>query len=234
MRSTRGAATVGLAVVLAGCAPALPSLLGGRTTPEDRTDLALGGAVRVPVGEMVPEGVDVSDELLRLTSVGGVVPVAFVRHGVTRDVDLAVEAAGSTLRLGVRGQLRLPRGLVLMAGLTPHVGAAVDDGAAVRFGGSLPVGLAIDLFSLIEAWLAARVAVEHAVGEVGSSAAARSASVTGLRTGGVVGIAVGFRRVHVLLELGVDHELWLGSVGDTSIGRTGVVLTPAFALRIRL
>lgn len=220
--------------LVSGCAPALPTFTGGRTTPSDRTDIALGGAVRVPVGELVPEGTDPSDELLRLSSVGGVAPVAFVRHGLTEDVDLDVQAAGSTLRIGVRGQLRLPSGLRLVAGLTPHVGAAYDDGRMVRFGGALPIALAIDLFSVVEAWIGARLVVEHATGELGQDASARGASVTGIRSGGVVGLAVGFRRVHVLVELGVDHELWLGEIGDTSIERSGVALTPAFALRIRL
>jgi hypothetical protein len=225
-----------LAVLAAGCAPAMPSFTGGRTVPADRSDLALGAAVRVPVGDMVAapdDGTD-ADELIGFGAPGGVAPVAFVRHGLTDDVDLGVEAAGSSLLLSLRGQLRHRSGLRLIGGVAPYVGLVHDDGTAVRAGGALPIGIAFDAFSVLEAWLGARIAVEHVTGEMGPDAAAQSASLTGLRAGGVVGIAAGFRRLHVLVELGVDYEHWTGALADSSIERSGVVLTPGFALRLRL
>ncbi|HJL19579.1 MAG TPA: hypothetical protein RMH99_28205 [Sandaracinaceae bacterium LLY-WYZ-13_1] len=213
----------------------MPSFVGGGTVPHDRTDLAVGAAVRVPVGGLVPEGAEDVDAALGFGAPGGVAPVALVRHGVTDDVDLGVTAAGSSLHAPVRAQLALGgSSLRLVAGLAPHVGVVHDEGAAARFGATLPIGFAFDALSILSAWLAARVGVEHVTGELGADDAARSVALTGVRTGGVVGLAVGFRRLHVLVELGVDHERWLGDLADNAIDTDGIVLTPAFAVRLRL
>lgn len=225
-----------LAAALTGCAPAMPTFMGGRTVPEGRSDLALGAAMRVPVGEMVatPESGADADGLLGFGAPGGVAPVAFARHGLNEEMDLGVEAAGSNLRVSFRGQVPLGTGLRLVGGIVPHVGWLEEDGSALQVGGTLPIGIAVDALSLLEAWLAARVGVDHITGERREDTAAQSARLTGLRVGGVVGLAVGFRRLHVLAELGVDHELWDGNLGDTPVERSGVVLTPAFAVRLRL
>jgi hypothetical protein len=222
-------------LAIGGCAPALPSFAGGRTVPAGRSDLALGGAIRVPVGGLVAsEPGDDSDRLLAFGGPGGVAPAAFVRHGLGPNADLGAEVTGSSAHFTLRGQLRLPSGLRVVAGLAPHVGYVGGDGDAVRAGGTIPLVLAIDLFSIYELWLGVRVGLEHVVGDLGPDGALESVSLTGLRTGGVVGLAVGFRRVWVLVELAVDHELWTGSLGDNPIERNGVVLTPAFAFRLRL
>lgn len=191
--------------------------------PRGRTDLAVGAAVRVPVGDLA------SEPMLAEVSPGGVAPSGFVRHGLGPDADLGAEISGTSARAMLRGQLGLDM-VRLVGGIAPHVGLAHSGGELVRVGGTVPITLAIDLFSLYEVWIGARVAVEHLTG----SAQAASISMTGLRTGGVVGMAVGFRWLWVLVELGVDHELWTGSVSDISIERNGLVLTPAFAVRVRM
>jgi len=215
---------------LAGCAPALPSFAGGSTVPTGRSDLAAGAAYRIPVGDLSPEAMGAElDQALSFGAPGGATPVAFVRHGLGPRADLGVEATASSARGHLRG--RLPLGTVsFLYGIAPHVGVAHDETSAVRVGGTVPLVIALDLFSLYEAWIGARITVEHIAGDLGPS----SVSLTGLRTGGVVGLAVGFRRFHVMMELGVDHELWTGSLGDISIGANGLVLTPAFAVRLRL
>lgn len=198
--------------------------------PRGRTDLAAGSAVRVPVGDMVAlPGGSPSDRALTQAAAGGVAPAAFVRHGLARDVDLGLEASGVAARAHLRGRLRF--GLVnLVLGIAPHVGLAHEAGELGRVGGTVPVVLAIDVTSLYEVWVGVRVGAEHVFGRVG----AETISITGLRTGGVVGLAAGFRRFHVLLELGIDHELWTGSLDTESVERNGLVLTPAFAFRLRL
>jgi len=89
----------------------MPAFTGGKTVPEGRSDLALGATVRVPAGDMVarPEDGTEADALLGFGAPGGVAPVAFVRHGLTDDLDLGVEAAGASLRVGLRGQLLIPQ-----------------------------------------------------------------------------------------------------------------------------
>lgn len=221
--------------LLLGCAPAMPSFAGGSTVPTGRTDLATGAAYRIPVGDLSPAAVSPGepgaelDHALSFGAPGGATPLVFVRHGLGSRADLGVEATASSARAHLRG--RLPLGTAsLLFGIAPHVGVAHDDTSAVRLGGTVPLVLAIDLFSLYEAWIGARITVEHIRGDLG----ALPVSLTGLRTGGVVGLAVGFRRFHVMMELGVDHELWTGDLGDNAIDANGLVLTPAFAVRLRL
>src|SRR5262245_45713688 len=106
-----------------GCAPAAPQLSGGRTTPHGRTDLALGSAMRVPVGDLVAQPTpDDLQTALAYSAPGGVVPLGFVRHGITRDVELGVDVVGTTLRGSVRGQLDLGSDVKLVLGAIPLVG----------------------------------------------------------------------------------------------------------------
>lgn len=234
-RSRCSAVLVVALSILAGCATAEPILAGGRTTPRDRSDLGLGGAVRVPIGDLAPDQTGAPSDASSLMTFGapsGAAPVAFVRHGVTNDVELGAEVIGSSLRGTVRGQIRLGSLAHLMIGAAPTVGLIYDGsgGTAVRGGGTVPIAITVDAFGLYELWVGARVGLEHVAGDVSG----RSVDLSGLRTGGVIGLGVGFRVLHLLVELAVDHELWWGSLGDSSIVRNGISLTPAFALRFLL
>lgn len=213
-----------LAIAL-GCAPAAPILSGGRTTPRGRTELAVGSAVRVPVGDFVPETGIAEDNVIAYGAPGGVAPLGSVRHGLDRNIDLGVDVVGSTIRGTVRGQFDVGSGALIL-GATPLVGVMSADTTSVRAGALGSAVLGIDVSSLYEAWAGVRLGLEHLAGE--------GVGLSGLRAGGVVGLAAGFRRIHVLVELAVDYEHWWGDVGDISIARDGLVLTPAFAVRLRL
>lgn len=179
--------------------------------------------MRVPVGALANE------PALADVAPGGAAPSVVARYGLGPSADLGIEASGTTARALLRGQLG--DGMVrVQAGLGPHVGVGHEGGELVRAGGTLPLALTIDVLSLFEVWVGARVVLEHLTGAARSVAI----SMTGIVTGGVVGLGVGFRRFLVLVELGVDHELWTGTVADMSIERSGLVLTPAFAVRLRL
>ena len=236
MRS--GLPTLVAAFALAGCAPALPSFAGGRTTPRDRTDLALGGAVRVPLGDIAPADPPSppAQELLAVVRPGGAAPALLVRHGLDDAIDLGLLVSGPSLSGQLRGALRLGP-LRLLLGLAPRVGLAQADprpgtagGTLVGLGGRVPVTLAIDLFSIYEVWLGARAGADYATGEL----AVGPGELWTVSAGGVLGLAVGFRRVHVLAELAVDWERSSGTLAGASLAREGVVLTPAFAVRLRL
>lgn len=219
-----------LAGALSACASAEPTLAGGRTVPRGRSDVALGAAVRVPVGDLVPQDAELEQAMV-FGAPSGAAPVSFVRHGITDDIDLGVEVAGSSLRGSLRGQLALSSMVSLVAGLVPHVGLLHDgEEPAFRGGALVPIVLSVDVLGLYEVWVGLRAGLEHVAGPLAS----RDAHLGGLRAGGMVGLAIGFRRLHVLAELAVDHELWWGRHGDTVVARSGVALTPAFGLRLRL
>jgi hypothetical protein len=219
-------------LALSGCAPAAPLLLGGRTVPRGRTDLAVGGAARVPLGALAPDPIaDDPEQVFAFGAPGGLAPVALVRHGVSDQVDVGLDVAGSSLRGALRGDVVLASNLRLLAALAPHAGLVERDGELAFRGGALgAVALAVEIFSLYEAWVGPRISIEHVTGAL----ADRAVELSALRLGGVVGLGVGFRRLHVLLELAVDYERWWGQVGDRAVLREGVALTPAFAVRLRL
>jgi len=131
----------------------------------------------------------------------------------------------------LRGQISIAGLANLMAGVAPHVGVVHDGSTAVRAGGTVPLVLGLDLLSVLEVWVGVRGALEYIGGDLADGTAL---SLTGVRAGGVVGLATGFRRLHVLIELGVDHELWTGELGGAAVERNGLVLVPAFAVRLRL
>ncbi len=201
--------------VAAGCAPALPVLDGALPTPRDRGDVLLGGAVRLPLGDELPE---------EPAAPGGVAPVASVRYGLGPHTDLGVMAVGSLGRLDVRHAIVLgddgTTRVALTGAIAPYVGKVHEGG--LRLGGTVPLLFSIEVGGLAELWLGPRVGLERA-----SSNA--EGSTTGLSAGGVAGIGVGFRHFHALTEISVTHERrW----GETD--RAGLVLTPAFGLRLRL
>lgn len=225
--------TLLLLVGASGCAPSLPAFAGSRTTPEGRLDAVLGMAGRLPTGDLA------SGDALSLAGPGGIAPAGAVRVGVSDDVDLGLVVSSASgraeLRWGTRlGQLRAHVGLAGFGGYAvTNADANGAQGSGWRAGALLPLTLAFDVAGILEAWIGARFAFERVEGELGPGALGARSALWGLRGGGVVGLALGFRRVHILAELAVDGEHWSGQNGGVSLERAGVALTPAFALRVR-
>lgn len=230
-----------LASTLIGCAPALPTFSGGSVTPHDREDLAVGVAARAPALDLSAPTTGGESELLTLAAPGGVVPAGVLRFGLDGGWDLGVVVAGSGGRFEVR------TGGLLGSSLTWHVGAAVSGAyqrsearqidvdttlsaaEGYRIGALVPLSVGMALGGIFEAWGTVRLGAEHVGGSVGGS----SGDAWTLRSGLALGLAVGFRRVHVMVELAVDFEHVRGQLGGVAIDRSGIVLTPATALRIR-
>ncbi|GAB4213141.1 MAG: hypothetical protein OHK0013_36720 [Sandaracinaceae bacterium] len=223
-----------LALVVQGCAPALPSFAGSRTTPDGRVDVALGMAARIPTGDLARD-----DGLMALAGPGGIAPAGAVRVGLSRELDLGIVVSGAAgraeLRYGGRfGQLRAHLGVAGFGGYaTTRVDVMGAQGAGWRAGAFVPLTLAFDVAGILEAWLGARFALERVEGALGPSDSHADTRAWGIRAGGVVGLALGFRRVHLLAELAVDGEWWSGRTADVALERAGVALTPAFAVRAR-
>ena len=72
---------------IGGCATAVPAMSGASTTPKNRTDLGLGGAARVPLGDLRdPTVLDPGESQYRYAAdAGGVVPMAYGRYGIAED-----------------------------------------------------------------------------------------------------------------------------------------------------
>jgi len=243
LRSQALVLALSAAFTLSGCAAALPALGGGSTTPARRGDLLLGGAARVPFGKLREPALAPTGEsrYRRDAQASGVVPVVAARYGLAHHLDLGILVAGTT----VRGELRREHVLVedstrpsFVYGLAPFVGmvegGGSEGGRATRFGLDLPVTYAVEIGGLYEVWLGIRAGAEGVRGQLGADGVREDVSAQKVYGGALFGVGLGFRRLHVLLELTAAYEQWWGSHGITSFDRGGFVLTPAFALRFRI
>lgn len=225
------------AFLLVACAPTMPTFSGGRTTPRGRADTHLGGAYRIPLGALAPGATTVgtSDASARqLLGRDGGSPIASARYGVRSDLDLGLSV--SLTQVALAGRFAIPlddigRGRILV-GVTPTAGwLGEGDVRGYSLGVQAPVVAAIQFSGVYEAWAGFRVGVDYASGTLDDSVHARAARGF---LGGVFGFAVGFRIISVLAELAVDYERWTSKSGGQSGGFSGVSLTPAFAVRLRL
>jgi hypothetical protein len=224
--------------LLVGCAPALSSFSGARTTPEGRGDLALGASVRAPLGDLARP---TDQAVLGLTSPGGVAPAGFFRLGLSRRVDMGVLIAGTTGRLELRLSERLGTYARVIAGVSGYGGYVVRDGDPLdgrgdgfRAGALVPIVLALDMGSIFEAWGGIRLGYEHVGGNVNTGTMlAMSGDANAFRGGLVVGLAIGLARLHAMVELAADYEYWRGQLGGAGFERQGIALVPGFAIRAR-
>jgi hypothetical protein len=233
-------------LLLNACAPVLPALSGGGTTPTGRVDVAVGGAARVPLGSLAaPERLgDAPPErevdVQGFTRRGGLAPLVSVSLPLGDRTDLGFQAAGSALALSIRKAFPLGEQTRLIGGLAPFGGAVLLDergggGSAVgpRVGVNMPWVLALDVGGVYEGWVGARAGIEHARCRLEQERSELTMRGTLLRTGVLLGLGVGFRRLHALLELAADHEWWWMGGDIEPSRRSGLSLTPAFALRMR-
>jgi hypothetical protein len=168
------------------------------------------------------------------------------RYGLTDAWDLGLLVGGTTARAEVRREWPLKEditrpavvlGMGLVAGWVPGDGLGEgQQGDGFRLGGELPLLYAVEFGGVYDVWAGARFGIEHVRGPfaLSSAEASADASATALRPGAVLGMGVGLRRVHALLELSAYYEHWMGQHGPVDLDGGGVVLVPAFALRVRI
>jgi len=229
-----GTLFVTVSLLATACAPPVPALSGAGTAPSRRAELSVGGAARIPHGDL---GELDTHPILHDAQAGGMAPLMAFRYGLSDRVDLGATVVGTSLHGSIRYALRLRDGIpkmTLMAGLAPFAGPVTRADSAWRFGADAPIVLGVDFSSLVELWIGPRLRLEHTTGSFGESATAQDGHATGLSIGGVVGLAIGFRHLHVLLELTTAFESWTGELAATPLKAQGIALTPAFALRLRL
>jgi hypothetical protein len=228
--------------VLGGCATAVPAMSGGSTTPRKRTDFGLGGAARVPLGDLRdPALSDPGESEYRYAAdAGGVVPMAYGRYGIGRNWDLGLMVSGTTVRAETRHETVLREGTArssLVVGLAPYGGWIPDrdeSGNGGRVGLEVPFVYGVEIGGVYEIWVGARGSGEYVFGDFQVAGSDQKASGAGLRLGPVVGMALGVRRIHALVELSAAYEYWLIDHAGRSLDRGGFVLIPGFGIRLRL
>jgi len=229
-----------LIVLAAGCAPAMPLVGGGRTTPARRVDLGAGGAARIPLGELAEAAA--GDAPLSSAAPGGVAPVASARFGIAGETDAGLLVSGPLARADLRHGLVLADDdmrLSILGSVAGFVGWVDDraddsDGGALRMGAEIPLLFGLDVQSVVELWVGPRVGVERVAGRMHGAMDAQDLEITAWRLGGVVGVGAGFRHFHALVELGAGWESYDGEHGPAGVSVSGFVLSPAFVLRLRI
>ena len=226
---------------LGACATAVPAMSGGSTTPRYRTDLGLGGAARVPLGDLqgTPD-MSAADDYLDGAEAGGMVPLAYGRYGMGEHWDLGLMVSGTTVRAEARGEKLLSRGIVrssLVYGLAPYGGWIPENdgsGSGGRVGGEIPFVFAAEVGTAYELWFGARGSAEYVTGMFELQGDEQDTQGLGLRIGPVLGMALGIPRFHVLLELTAAYEHWFIDSEQESFDQGGFVLIPGFGFRLRL
>jgi len=238
--SFRPTACALLLLGVSGCASALPTFTGGSTTPERRGDVGVGGAARVPTGDLKRVDDPLGSGFVGEADAGGVAPVAYGRYGLPNHLDLGLMVAGTVVRLDLRWESVVVEDSTRPAwivGVAPYGGWIVGDETGEgggRVGIEVPVAYGIDFGGIYDVWVGVRAGAERAFGDFDQAGVITGAHATGVRGGAMIGMALGFRRLHALLELTAAYERWWGAQGSVSLDRGGFVLIPAFALRLRI
>jgi hypothetical protein len=243
-----------------GCAGGLPMLHPAQALRPVEVRAAAGFSGNVAGGDLAgvlhdarieaaatpsPHDATFARGALAAAAVGpGLAPWVAARVGLGGSFDAGLAYSGRALRADVRRAFELAPGWaasVGAGGMTvvgghPEGGElpGVDVGALHGWGADLPVLVGFESDAqLYMAWLGARAGWEHV--EVSARDASPGGGVPGLSAthywaGGLFGIAVGFRHVHVAIEIDASYATVSGDYGGVHGSVQGFVLTPASAL----
>jgi hypothetical protein len=238
-----------LAFVLTSCGGGLPLLHPARVLGPGEVRAAAGfsanvasagfaGPLRAATGQNPAGSIDeafAKGALVAASVAPGVAPWASARVGVGQSAEGGLTYTGRAVRADVRRSFPLSGSWSLSLGAG---GSAVlygrQDGEALAhidlaqvhgWGADAPllVGYSSD-GDLYMFWLGARGGWEH----VDTSAAPQfTLSATRWWAGGLLGLAVGFRHVHVAMEVDVSYASVTGDTGSTHAQVAGLMLTPS-------
>lgn len=242
MTSASRAAGVSLALC-AGCATTSPVLVEPRAANPNEARLTVGGAGLVPIKAAVePDGV----ANVVKPGLGTVVRASF---GLGARTEATLRYGGRDLGLGLRWNAFESRteqagALAFLLGIEARGRLAVrpDDAVVHRddargYGVVAPIGVAFQSDAgLVTAWGVAQLGLERIAGPFQRDADAPTLDIRLLRTfvAGQFGVGIGFRRVRVMAEIGVERDFIRGTVGGEDRSFAITCLTPAFGLSIRL
>jgi hypothetical protein len=174
-------------------------------------------------------------------------PVVSARVGLGAHAEGGVAFMGRAVRVDLRRSVSILPHWTLSAGIggsgilggSDEVDAEADLSRLRGGGVDVPVFVGYESDGgLYAAWLGVRGGWEQATeDDVRSEAAAAQSplpplSLTARRLwgGGLVGFAVGFRHVHVAMELDVSYASVLGDIGATHVDVAGLTVCPASAV----
>lgn len=198
-----------------------------------------------------PPGSDITyarGALVAASVAPGLAPVAGARVGLGEQFEAGLAYTGRAIRADVRRSFELGGRWSLgvgVGGSATVFGQAqgtslpnVDLEAVHGWGADIPVQVGYESDAgLYMFWVGARGGWEHVeVGslesEAGGNLGAPPVPLSANRfwTGGLVGAALGFRHVHVAVELDVSYANVEGDYNDTHVAVQGVSLAPAAAL----
>jgi hypothetical protein len=244
------------ALLAAGCGGGVPLLHGAHALSPGSTLTTAGfsgtfaaGSAREAIdaastAPSSPAGAQLlaDESAVRRALAPAVAPFVGMRVGVPGDNEVGLSFTGRLLRLDARHAFESgPFAFSLGAAgrWTWSAPAAERDSApasstsrAMAYGFDVPLlfGWRSDA-GVISLWAGARGGLERIVDRASSSAAASTPlDLTHWHAGGVAGLAVGFRHVHVAVELETSYHGVRGNVGISDVTVTGVTLTPAGGL----
>ncbi len=179
----------------------------------------------------------------------GLAPIAGARVGIGAQAEGGLELTGRAIRVDLRRSFELSSTWAVSVGAGGSAALYgrdqsaslpnVDLGRLHGWGADVPVLIGYqsdgDLYMI---WLGARAGWEHVniddlTSEPGSGQfGTPPISLSGTRFwgGGLLGAAVGFRHVHVAMELDVSYASLTGDYNQTHARVAGISLTPASAL----
>lgn len=243
------AGALGAVSSLTGCGGGVPLLHGAHVLRPGDTAFGAGATARVAVLDPVEPAAPAARILEDLGFGAGVAPVVTGRVGIEGENEAGLTYAGRTLRLDGRHAFDLGNDWAMSLGvggsaLLPRRDAQGRDDAATAYGPGVDVPLLFGTHAgggIYTIWLGPRLGYEHLRGTVDAellddpgAGGRESLDLEGNHfwAGGLVGIRVGFRRVHVALEVDAAWHHGTGSIGTLRGSFDQVSVAPAGALML--
>lgn len=229
------------ALGLGGCGGGAPLLHPAHVLSPGKVTVGAGLSGR-PVLAALPSAPGTDEALAEnvlqdRTIAPAVAPWVSGRIGITGSNEAGLTYSGRALRLDGRHAFTLTKSVSLSMGLGGElILAGRPSGAGESgFGGGLDVPLLIGWKStgeLYSGWIGPRAGITWVRGAFPSADPTKPLAIVGdhVRVGMVAGFRLGFRHVHVGLEVGGDWNTVSGRMGTTDVSFNQFSLTPAGAL----
>ncbi len=161
------------------------------------------------------------------------------RVGIAGSNEAGLTYSGRSVRLDGRHAFTLSKSVALSLGLGGEVILSgrprEGETPSALSGGGLDLPLLLGWKStggLYSGWIGPRAGISWVRGALGVAGTDKPLTLAGqhIRTGMVAGLRLGFRHIHVALEIGGDWHVVSGNLGATDVSFTQFSLTPAGAL----